>query len=270
MAYKDPEMNKIWRKKNKEYIKEKAKKYREVNKELIKRKLKAWHRKNPKWKNEYNRKYYQDNRERIDKQHQEWYRKNPEFERERYKKYYQNNLEKERERCRKYKKKNREKIRESWREWYKNKENREKYLEWHRQYSRSHPELEVKRRRKWRKENPKKNEVLYTRQNYRRRQKFPIDIDEDTEKKLIKRDGLDCIYCVRPISELYPQSHPLKFTKDHIDEDGGSVFNNLAVCCKSCNSSKRAKDVFLWAKQKFPDDYNRIVNKVESIRSFPA
>ncbi|MCC8113149.1 MAG: HNH endonuclease [Bacteroidales bacterium] len=54
----------------------------------------------------------------------------------------------------------------------------------------------------------------------------------------------ECWYCGSPISECGPLS------ADHIlprSKGGGDEFDNIAFCCRSCNSSKGIKDLVAWS-----------------------
>ncbi len=74
----------------------------------------------------------------------------------------------------------------------------------------------------------------------RRRKKFPIDVTVK-EMNFIKQRDKNCIYC----------GSNERLSIDHIDPNGGTVIGNLAIACRSCNSSKGTKDVHEWLKSKF-------------------
>lgn len=60
--------------------------------------------------------------------------------------------------------------------------------------------------------------------------------------KIFKRD-IGCVYC----------NNIKNLSLDHItpvSKGGDTTFNNMVLACRSCNSSKRDKNVFSWCKSK--------------------
>lgn len=59
-----------------------------------------------------------------------------------------------------------------------------------------------------------------------------------------------CVYCARPVVERAHNSNPLAASIDHVDcrSAGGDLKSpaNLVVCCSSCNSSRKDKDLETW------------------------
>jgi len=96
MPFKDPEKAKEWREKNKEKLKEKNKEYKENNKEKIK---------------EYNKNYREKNKEKLQQKQKEYYEENKEKlqpTKEYTKQYRENNKEK----IKQYREANRDKRKE--------------------------------------------------------------------------------------------------------------------------------------------------------------
>jgi hypothetical protein len=109
---------------------ERAKEYREKNREYLKEYAKEWHKKNKERKKEYyqqnkerfkerRKKYYQGNKERLNEYKKEWYQKNKERIKEKGKKYRERNKELIKERKKKYREQNRGLINERARERFK-------------------------------------------------------------------------------------------------------------------------------------------------------
>lgn len=143
-----------------------------------------------------------------------------------------NNAEKELERYRLYREKNKEVIRE-----------------------RSRLRMQIVRLK-----NPEKS-LFYTRE-YRRNNPAKANA-WDEKKRAIRKGALEahvlsaedwikikksyngcCVYCLKPSKRL---------EKDHViplSKGGTHTFDNIVPACKSCNSSKNARDVFDWVQRK--------------------
>lgn len=88
-------------------------------------------------------------------------------------------------------------------------------------------------RRRYRND-PKFRHDVIQRVRARRRNTQPLSFD-DAEYQLGLTDGL-CLYCDRPAASW-----------DHIvpvSKGGSSRRSNMAPCCRSCNSKKKASDLF--------------------------
>ena len=126
------EESKKYRESNKDKIKKQAKKYRESNKDKIKESQKEWRENNIEKVRERCREYYQNNKE----------------ERKEYdKEYYQNNKEKVNKRKKEYREKNKEHFKEYHKEY------REKNIERINEYVQNNKEIIKERQRKWREKN---------------------------------------------------------------------------------------------------------------------
>ena len=67
--------------------------------------------------------------------------------------------------------------------------------------------------------------------------------------KLLKREGLQCFYCLRQLAES-------DYTVDHIlpQADGGThSYKNVVACCFECNSRKQAQDGTAFLLQNYRD-----------------
>jgi len=63
------------------------------------------------------------------------------------------------------------------------------------------------------------------------------------------RDGFTCVYCRRDLHD----ADPFDVTLDHLiprSLGGTHETTNLVTACRSCNSSRQAKDWHVWATKK--------------------
>ena len=63
------------------------------------------------------------------------------------------------------------------------------------------------------------------------------------------RDGFTCVYCLRDLHG----ADPFDVTLDHLvprSKGGTHETTNLVTACRSCNSSRQAKDWQTWASKK--------------------
>ncbi len=98
--------------KRKEYHKEYNKKYYIKNKENIKEQAKKWQQENKEHRKEYEKKYYIKNKENIKENNKKWYQENKEHKSEYSKKWYQENIERIRENNKKWCQENKEHLKE--------------------------------------------------------------------------------------------------------------------------------------------------------------
>lgn len=109
---------KKYREENKEHIKKYFKKYREENKEHIKKQNKKYREENKEHIKTQNKKWIEENKEHIINQNKKYYEKNKEY----FKKYY----EKNKEHIKKYREENKEHFKEYFKEYFKKYQQSEK------------------------------------------------------------------------------------------------------------------------------------------------
>ena len=83
--------------------------------------------------------------------------------------------------------------------------------------------------------------ILIERRNAQReygRRKNQLYSDMRLTKAIKKRDGNVCQYCGKTVN-WDDRRGADGGTYDHIDPDGDNSLDNLCVCCRSCNSSKK-------------------------------
>ena len=75
------------------------------------------------------------------------------------------------------------------------------------------------------------------RKAYKKRQ-YELYSDMRLIKAVRARDGDTCQYCGKTVNWLDRRGAD-GGTYDHVDPDGGNTLDNIVVCCRSCNSSKK-------------------------------
>ncbi len=92
-------------------------------------------------------------------------------------------------------------------------------------------------------------------------------IPADVEQRIRQRDML-CVYCHKVM--IYPYRHDRHSdspTIEHLREeepfywDKGLKEEDLAICCGSCNSSRRRKKLIDWFKTTYCTDEERNINE---------
>ena len=74
------------------------------------------------------------------------------------------------------------------------------------------------------------------------------------------RDGFKCVYCLRDMHD----ANPFDVTLDHLlprSLGGRHEPTNLVTACRSCNSSRQAKDWQVWATKKAQTRIKRLRQK---------
>lgn len=171
---------------------------------------------------EYDRKHYQKNKEKHN---------------ERSKKYYQENKEEITE----YRKKHRQENKEYYSEYYQ--KNREKMLEHNRNYYKENREYFAEYDRKYRLENPEVSR-LKTQRRKARMYELPHTLTVEEWEETLEYFDNGCAYCGDSESGL-AQDHVIPIFKG-----GGYEKGNIIPACKSCNSSKNARNIEEWYKSR--------------------
>jgi hypothetical protein len=89
--------------------------------------------------------------------------------------------------------------------------------------------------RGWHEYQPMRNEVEANRFATRERQS--VFRNPELRQAVRDRDGNVCRYCGQAV-QFTDRRGSLGGTYDHIDPKGGTVLENLVVCCRGCNASK--------------------------------
>jgi hypothetical protein len=89
---------------------------------------------------------------------------------------------------------------------------------------------------------------------------IPKEIEE-----LVRKRDLSCVYCrIQFTSSTF--SYKSRPTWEHIINDTRlNVFENIALCCCSCNASKGTKQLEAWLKSKYCIDKGITIDSVASI-----
>lgn len=150
--------------------------------------------------------------------------------------YYKENKEKLIEYTRQYNLNNKEKIK-----IYKIK-NKEHYTELRKKYYKNNKEYYLNKTREWIKNNPEKIKIIYAKQRHKRKilkNGLPIKFNLNDWEKCKKYFNNKCAYCGKE----------LPLSQDHfipLSKGGEYTINNIIPACKSCNSQKNAKSFFEW------------------------
>jgi len=185
---------------------DKAKAYREANKERQDTYAKTYQEKNRGEIAERSRRWHQENKERHSAQNRAWQEDHREEERLRLKRSYQ--------------------------------ENRDQIVSRQREYRRNNKEKERDRQRKWRTVNPEKARAQYSRRHAVVRNSPGSFTPEDIQRIFSLQSG-KCVY-----HSLNPRCHvnlANGYTVDHIvplSRGGTNFVSNIQLLCEHCNKSK--------------------------------
>jgi hypothetical protein len=87
----------------------------------------------------------------------------------------------------------------------------------------------------WDEYQPSKDEVEANRFSSRERQ--ALFRNPELRQAVRERDGDWCRYCQHPV-DFHNRRGSLGGTYDHVNPRGGTVLDNLVVCCRGCNAKK--------------------------------
>lgn len=97
--------------------------------------------------------------------------------------------------------------------------------------------------KKWRAENKDKVKIYHSVCKQRRRN-VPGNICSKHIQKLLKQQKAKCLNCAKHIAKTFTVDHIMPVALGGTNEN-----HNLQLLCKSCNSSKNAKDPIIWAQE---------------------
>ena len=235
------EYKKQYRQENADKIKENNKQYYTENED----KMKQYREENADKRSEYRKQYYKEHAEREKECAKQYREENADKVKGWWAKYYIENEDERKEYNKQYRKENIDKIREQHKESNKQYyiENEDKIKEYKKQYRQENTsEIE-----EYMKQYRKGNRLTLNRNNhiYRARKKaLPATLTTQQWQQIKKSFDNRCAYCGK--KKKLAQEHFIPLSKG-----GGYTHNNIIPACKSCNSSKGAKDFFDWfPKQK--------------------
>lgn len=135
-----------------------------------------------------------------------------------------------------YIRKNKDILNEKKRKWYE--ENREEILKYKIEYRENNKRKILEYNRAYSKKN--RDRLLIWAQKRRTiKKKLPSELTEEEWENTKRYFDNSCAYCGRKVP--LSQEHFIPLSKG-----GEYTVNNIIPSCKSCNSSKKDKDFFLW------------------------
>lgn len=226
----ESERSKEYYRKNDNHIKEKAKKYREDNKEYCK---------------EYKKQYYEENKEEISEKYKKYQEDNKEKIKEYKKQYYEKNKKEILEKCKQYREENKEEIKKRKRKY--REENKEKIAE---------------SNKRWQKENPEK---VFNRAQKRRllEESQGSGVTKEQWLEMMYYFDFKCAY-----SGVYIGGNSEHRTIDHIvplSKGGLNEIWNLVPMYSNYNSSKSTSNMEVWYMEQEFFDIDRLLRIYEWI-----
>jgi len=133
-----------------------------------------------------------------------------------------------------------DRARELVRAWYR--EHKEYVSKTSRHWHKQQPEKTKTAQRKYERNNPEKRAVYRLRHAARKRSAAGSHTDMDITILYINQNG-KCIYCGCVLGKKYHVDHVVPLSRG-----GSNDFDNLALACPHCNSSKGAKLLSEWRR----------------------
>lgn len=220
----------------KKCLSEYKKQNRRGNIETVSEQHKRYYKTNKERCNEYNKEYYQTNKERLSAKGKEYCKKNAAHISERNKQYKHANKEWYAAYMGQYGKDNKERLAE-YRKKYSEK-NRETLAEHKKQYAKDNEEWLTQYHKRYAKDNAERFNLRSQRRRATKRA-LPATLTLEQWEAVQQHFDYRCAYCGK--EEPLAQEHFVPLSKG-----GAYTQNNIVPACKSCNSSKGAKDFFDW------------------------
>ena len=224
-------LGKLSRAAHKEARAEYKKRWREANREVIREKDKLYYKSNKSTIAEYQKVYYEINRESRLEYSRQRRIDNPEID----KRYYEANRAAALEQCKKYYRAHKDSL-TAYAKRY-----RLAHPWCGRLYYANHKETFREYGRQWCANNPGKRVI--SAQKYRsKKAQLPNSLTAEQWGSIKEAFDGKCCYCgeEKPLA----QEHFVALSKG-----GEYTHNNIVPACKSCNSSKRDKDFFIWFEE---------------------
>jgi len=220
------ERSNLWKKNNKEAVKEYRYKNYWKDPEAAREYASVRRKKNPEKARETDRRCKKRNKEKYKERGRQRYKENPEKFREQARaRYY----------------KNRDKANNASKKWRVN--NPEKYRDSKRRHRINHQEKIQEYQRKWAKNNPEKIREYTHRRRSRKRGAEGTHTAADI-KEILRKQKYRCIYCKANLRKGYHADHIMPLSKG-----GDNTKLNLQMLCPQCNNRKYNKDPIIYAHE---------------------
>ena len=216
----------------KECLKERAKQYRQGNKDCIVEHKKQYYQDNKEHIAEHSKQYRQDTKEHIAEHRKQYYQDNKDWLAEQAKQYYQDN----KEYIKQYRQDNKDWLAEHKKQYCQ--DNKEHITKYRYHYSQDNKEHIAEHSKQYRHEHLEEDRI---KSQKRRALKSGL-LHTLTNKQWVtirENWNLKCAYCGKELPLV--QEHFIPLTKG-----GEYTHKNIICACQSCNSSKGAKDFFIW------------------------
>lgn len=204
-----------------EKIADQSRKYNEVNKVSIAKKVSEYYDEHKEETSEYQKQYRKDNREYISNHDKKYYLDNKESIDEYHRKYYLDNKDSVNERIGKYQQSNQDSI-----------------IKWRKQYYLEHKIVHAARSKRYRENNRERCNTM-TQKYIAKKRALPNTLTNEQWEEIKLHFDNKCCYC--------GQANPL--AREHfmsMSKGGEFTTNNVLPSCQPCNSSKGVASFFEW------------------------
>jgi HNH endonuclease len=134
--------------------------------------------------------------------------------------------------------------------------NKEKYLEYQRQWHQKNKKKHNEQNKEWHRSNKKRAREIYNEWVKNNRERMnehgrfkrmhkSHNISEDEWKSCLQYFDYKCAYCGMKEEDSL-EKYKNKLHKEHVDHDGDNDLSNCVPACKGCNSSKHTSSLDNW------------------------